>query len=115
MVHREAHSARALVLLIRGSQGDITYGKFLGGKAAFATVEFYTHLMNWRQSLPKYRAALGERYPAKTRSEKIMMAVSAAVTPSLIRNLGPSYKSNLVPSIKKSICDTVVQFLEMGT
>lgn len=119
-------------------QGDIAYGKFLGGKAAFATVEFYAHLMNWRRSLPKYRAALGERYPAKTRSEKIMkalspaalsmikeqgsansteirMAVSAAVTPGLIRNLGTSYKSNLVPSVKKSICDTVVQFLEMGT
>lgn len=36
--------------------GEIAYGKFLwGGKAAFATVEFYRELMNWRRSLPKYR------------------------------------------------------------
>ena len=36
--------------------GDIAYGKFLwGGKAAFATVEWYAELMNWRRSLPKYR------------------------------------------------------------
>ena len=34
--------------------GDIAYGKFIsGGKAAFATVEWYAHLMNWRRSLPK--------------------------------------------------------------
>ena len=36
--------------------GDIAYGKFLwGGKAAFATVEWYAELMNWRRSLPKYQ------------------------------------------------------------
>ena len=36
--------------------GDVAYGKFLwGGKAAFATVEWYAELMNWRRSLPKYR------------------------------------------------------------
>ena len=34
--------------------GDIAYGKFLwGGKAAFATVEVYRELVNWRRSLPK--------------------------------------------------------------
>ena len=43
--------------------GEIAYGKFLGGKAAFATVEFYRELMNWRRSLPKYRIALGENNP----------------------------------------------------
>ena len=33
--------------------GEIAYGKFIrGGKAAFATVECYAHLMNWRRSLP---------------------------------------------------------------
>ena len=32
-------------------RGDIAYGKFLwGGKAAFATVEVYRELMNWRRS-----------------------------------------------------------------
>ncbi|MBR4775659.1 MAG: hypothetical protein IK008_06140 [Bacteroidales bacterium] len=35
--------------------GEIAYGKFLwGGKAAFATVEWYRELMNYRRSLPKY-------------------------------------------------------------
>ena len=35
--------------------GDIAYGKFLwGGKAAFATVECYRELVNWRRSLPRY-------------------------------------------------------------
>ena len=36
--------------------GEIAYGKFLwGGKAAFATVEFYRELMNYRRSLVKYQ------------------------------------------------------------
>lgn len=36
--------------------GCVAYGKFLwGGKAAFATVEWYAHLMNWRRSLAKYQ------------------------------------------------------------
>ena len=36
--------------------GDIAYGKFLyGGKAAFATVDVYREIINWRRSLPKYR------------------------------------------------------------
>ena len=36
--------------------GDIAYGKFLcGGKAAFATVEWYAHLRNWRLSLPEFQ------------------------------------------------------------
>lgn len=35
--------------------GDIVYGKFLcGGKAAFATLEWYAHLRNWRRSLPEF-------------------------------------------------------------
>ena len=36
--------------------GDVAYGKFLwGGKAAFATVEWYAELMNWRRSREKYQ------------------------------------------------------------
>lgn len=36
--------------------GDIAYGKFLfGGKAAFATVDVYREIMNWRRSLPKFK------------------------------------------------------------
>lgn len=43
--------------------GDIAYGKFLlGGKASFATVEWYRELRNWRRSLPKYQpSADGQR------------------------------------------------------
>lgn len=132
-------------------QGDIVYGKILGGKAAFATLEWYQHLMNYRRNLPRYRVALGETGgPGKksptitgkkakpTRSEILMkhlapaalnyikvygsgeardlrQAISEAVTPALLRALGPAYKANLTPVVKKSISDTVVQFLEMGT
>lgn len=36
--------------------GDIAYGKFLwGGKAAFATVEWYRELRNYRQAQAKYQ------------------------------------------------------------
>ena len=35
--------------------GDIAYGKFLcGGKAAFATIEWYAHLRSWRLSRAEY-------------------------------------------------------------
>ena len=35
--------------------GDVAYGKFLwGGKAAFATVDVYRELMNWRRSQARY-------------------------------------------------------------
>jgi len=119
-------------------EGDIAYGKFMGGKAAFATVEFYAHLMNYRRSLRKYQVATGAKAPAKTRSEILMKhlapaalayinengaaeakeirgAMSAAVSPSLLKALGKTYKDKLVPEVKKSISDSVVQFLEMGT
>jgi len=42
--------------------GDIAYGKFLwSGKAAFATVEWYAELMNWRRSLLKYQPSEDQR------------------------------------------------------
>ena len=118
--------------------GDIAYGKFLGGKAAFATVQWYRHLMAWRRSQPKYRMALGERYTATSSGERLMKVLapaalaairesgaleakdlrrvcSEAVTPSLVRSLGAKYKPLLRPSVKKNIVDSVVQFLQMGT
>ena len=119
-------------------EGDIAYGKYLGGKAAFATVEWYRELMNWRRSIPKYRRALGEGFKASTSSEKLMkflspVALSAikeagalearelrlicseAVTPALLRSMGAKYKPLLSPGVKKGIMDSVVQFLQMGT
>lgn len=42
--------------------GEIAYGKFLfGGKAAFATLEWYRELRNYRQSLPKYQPDEAQR------------------------------------------------------
>ena len=36
--------------------GDIAYGKFLyGGKAAFATVDVYREIINWRRAQTKYQ------------------------------------------------------------
>ena len=119
-------------------EGDIAYGKYLGGKAAFATVEWYRELMNWRRSIPKYRMALGEGFKASTSSEKLMkflspVALSAikeagalearelrlicseAVTPAFLRSMGAKYKPLLSPGVKKGIMDSVVQFLQMGT
>ncbi|MBQ3207518.1 MAG: hypothetical protein IJB38_05885, partial [Bacteroidales bacterium] len=50
----------------------IVYGKFISRKSAFATVEFYRHLMNWRRSLPKYQIPVGGRFKAKTLDDKLM-------------------------------------------
>lgn len=36
-------------------EGGIAYGKFLLGKSAFATAEWYAHLMNWRRSRREYQ------------------------------------------------------------
>ena len=118
--------------------GDIAYGKFLGGKAAFATVEWYRHLMNWRRSMPKYRVALGEKFPAKTRCEKLLKYLSPValgairengslemtelrklcgekVTDSQIKSLGAKYRDVLRPEVKKNVMSSVLQFLDMGT
>ena len=119
-------------------EGDIAYGKFLGGKAAFATVEWYRELMNWRRSIPKYRMAVGERYKATTSSEKLMqflspvalaaikeagaleakelrLICSGAVTPAFVSSMGAKYRPLLTPGVKKGIMDSVMQFLQMGT
>ena len=119
-------------------EGDIAYGKFLGGKAAFATVEWYRELMNWRRSQARWRMALGERYKTTTQSEKLMkvlapLALDAIreagalemkelrticaqrLTPAQLKSLGAHYRPMLTPTIKKSVMDSVIQFLQMGT
>ena len=119
-------------------EGDIAYGKFLGGKAAFATVQWYRELMNWRRSLPRYRMALGEPYKAVSSSDKLLKCLSGpvldiirregavetsrlrslcaeAVTPAMLRALDPRYKTLLTPSVKKNVMDSIVQFLQSGT
>ena len=120
------------------AEGDIAYGKFLGGKAAFATSEWYRHLMNWRRSIPRNRMAERGRYAAKTNSEKLMkilspvaldaireagsmgskelrMICSEAITPAQVRSMGRDYKALLTPTVKKNIIDSVLQYLQTGT
>lgn len=119
-------------------EGDIAYGKFLGGAAGFATTEYYRHLMNYRRSLPRYRVVLGEDFQSTKQNEILMkalapeayrtitetggveskdirMTLNKAVTPELLESVTPSCRANLSPSVKKSISDTVISFLEMGT
>ena len=104
-------------------EGDIAYGKFLGGKAAFATVEYYRHLMNFRRSLPRYRMALGEEFEATTASDKLMKVLSP-IALSAIKEAGalesPQIRSICAAkapqiALKKSMMDSVMQFLQMGT
>jgi len=112
--------------------GEIAYGKFLGGKAAFATVEYYRELMNWRRSLPKYRAAIEEgkrNYMQLSAGEKVMSTLGPVVLEA-IRENGTMEMKELrqiciekvgarIPGtqldIKKNIMDSVMAWLQMGT
>lgn len=119
-------------------QGDIAYGKFLSYKAAFATIEWYHHLMNWRRSEARFRVALGERFPIKNTKDKLLKYLSpialnairkngslemselrricgSRITDSQIKALGGKYTTELSPAVKKSVMDSVMQFLDMGT
>lgn len=119
-------------------EGDIAYGKFIRNKAAFATVEWYRHLMNWRRSLPKYRMAIGEEYPGKTHMDILYRNLSPTLL-SAIRELGCVNGSDirkilterttkeqrrkvvgcmekyLLPEVKRPAADYLNQYLEMGT
>lgn len=97
-------------------EGDIAYGKFLGGKAAFATVEWYRELMNWRRSIPKYQMALRKRYKTATKGENTMKEL-APVALEAIKEAGALETGNIrkILNVKKSVCDNVMGFLQMGT
>lgn len=103
-------------------EGDIAYGKFLGGKAAFATVEWYRELMNWRRSQPRYKMAEGGRYRATTAHDKLMKRL-APVALGAIREAGALEarelrlicSANEKAPVKKNGMDSVIQFLQMGT
>lgn len=119
-------------------EGDIAYGKFLDGKAAFATLEWYRHLMNWRRSLPKYRLPLGEKLPLRTGNDRLMWLLSpiafkailddgametaalrsfcgSMVTTAQLRKLPQHYRLMVQPVVRKNIMDSVMSYLEMGT
>lgn len=81
--------------------GDIAYGKFLwGGKAAFATVDVFRELMNWRRSKTAYAPT--------TAQQRILDFVDehGSVTVSEVRKL---------LGVKKSAADAQIGKLQMQT
>ena len=119
-------------------EGDIAYGKFIRNKAAFATIGWYRHLMNWRRSQPKYRVAIGEKYRGTTQMDQLYKAFSqilleaireyGAVEGSDIRKIlserttreqrskiKGSLQKYLIPDVKRTAADYLNQYLEMGT
>lgn len=119
-------------------EGDIAYGKFIRNKAAFATVKWYRHLMNWRRSQPRYRMAVGESYPGNTQMDRLCRNLSPVLL-SAIKEYGSVEGSDirkilserttaeqrgqihgcmekyLLPEVKRPAADYLNQFLEMGT
>lgn len=81
--------------------GDIAYGKFLcGGKAAFATVEWYAHLHNWKLSQARFEPDAAGRKVLELLDEK------GSVGSKDIRQL---------LGLKKAAADGVVTKLANGT
>ena len=79
--------------------GDVAYGKFLwGGKAAFATVDWYSELMNWRRSLAKYRPT--------TDQQQVMAYLEEHGTVGIKEIRG-------LLGVKKSAADALVTKLQM--
>lgn len=119
-------------------QGNIAYGKFIRNKAAFATVEWYAHLMNWRRSLPQYRIPLGEQYSGNTLMDRLYKTLSPTLlnaikefgameptemrgllqertTEEALKSIGRSMNKYLFPKIKRTAVDFLNLYLEMGT
>ena len=81
--------------------GQIAYGKFLwGGKAAFATVDIYRELMNWRRSLPKYAPAEDQQLILDYVGEHGAIGIPE------VRNL---------LGVKKAVADNLIARLQMQT
>ena len=120
--------------------GEIAYGKFIGGKAAFATVEWYRELMNWRRSNAKYapkgtlepialdairgagslgskeirlicNAAQGKEAAAKATKAA---AQSKKVAGKAAKKYAQSKETEAAP-VKKATVDTLLKQLQMGT
>ena len=81
--------------------GEIVYGKFLcGGKASFATPEWYAHLRNWRLSQEKHK-------PSKEGKKVLhLIGKDGSCTARQVREL---------LGVKKSKADSVLAGLMQGT
>lgn len=113
-------------------------GKFLSQKTAFATEEMYRHLMNYRRSLPKYKAVEDEQSRTATIDERmhkylapvLLQAIrdnesleSSELRGILERNIpmqirekiGGYVGRQLIPKVKKQAVDFVLSYLDMGT
>ncbi|MBQ7162912.1 MAG: hypothetical protein IJR64_04905, partial [Bacteroidales bacterium] len=81
--------------------GDIAYGKFLyGGKSAFATVECYRELMNWKRTQARYQPSGSQLAVMKEVEEKGLITVRE------VRRL---------LSVKKSAADSLLMRLQNDT
>lgn len=83
--------------------GDIAYGKFLlGGKASFATAEWYRDIMNYKRSLPRHRADGQDR--------QIYEAIcsSGSIMPSELRKMFKLKKSRIDACLTRLMNDTLV-------
>lgn len=123
---------------IEAVQSGMVLSKCIGNTTAFATPLMFRHLMNWRRSLPRYRMALGESYPARTLDDKLQSLLSptllelirsrGVVESTAIRKLleehvplqtrqqvGGHVEKYLIPGIKRTAVDYLMQFLDMGT
>lgn len=80
--------------------GDIFYGKYLcGGKAAFATLQWYRELRNYRQSLEKYALQPGPQEVVMT-----YLKENGSISVKEVRGL---------LGIKKSAADALLTKLQM--
>jgi hypothetical protein len=77
--------------------GEIVYGKFLcGGKASFATPEWYAHLRNWRLAQDKYKPTeeggkvlelIGKEGSCNARQIREMLGVKKSKADSVLAGL----------------------------
>ena len=123
---------------IEAVRQGIVFGKFISRKSAFATIESYRHLMNWRRSLPKYRIPVDGISEMNTLEEKFMGYLSPILLDSIRKResfelseirplleelvpaetrkqIGGHLEKYLLPNIKRQAVDFLIQYLDMGT
>ena len=86
--------------------GDIVYGKFLGGKAAFATVEWYRELRAWRLASSSAPQSSSSGLSRGSQDTAILdwIAANGAISIKEVRAL---------LGVKKAAADTAITRLQM--